>query len=229
MDRIRRLWKGGRPELLTIKSSGEVLEFWVDADAPYGQFWKEFEQKMRGMRNFYKGASSPAHFFGKKFTEMQKKEIRSLLQKEIGLETVSFSDDEDIVRRVQPTLPPEPPELAESAAADGEGAPGDLFFRGTLRSGQRLENEGNIVVVGDVNAGAELVAGGNIVVFGKLRGLAHAGAYGGRADAIIAANSLIPQQVRIGGKIAIIPSGRPVEGPEIVRVQDGKILVDFVG
>ena len=113
--------------MLTIKSSGEVLEFWVDADAPYGQFWKEFEQKMRGMRNFYKGASSPAHFFGKKFTEMQKKEIRSLLQKEIGLETVSFSDDEDIVRQVQPTPPPEPPELAETAAADEEGAPGELF------------------------------------------------------------------------------------------------------
>lgn len=214
--------------MLTIKSSGEVLEFWVDADAPYGQFWKEFEQKMRGMRNFYKGASSPAHFFGKKFTEMQKKEIRSLLQKEIGLETVSFSDDEDIVRQTQPAPPPQEP--AEPAAdAEAQGASGDLFFRGTLRSGQRLENEGNIVVVGDVNAGAELVAGGNIVVFGKLRGLAHAGAYGGRADAIIAANSLIPQQVRIGGKIAIIPSGRPVEGPEIVRVQDGKILVDFVG
>ena len=96
--------------MLTIKSSGEVLEFWVDADAPYGQFWKEFEQKMRGIRNVDKGGSSQAHFFGKKVTEMQKKEVRSLLQKEIGLETVSFSDDEDIVRQVQATPPLEPPE-----------------------------------------------------------------------------------------------------------------------
>ena len=168
------------------------------------------------MRGFYKGSKLPAHFLGKKFTEMQKKEIRSFLQKEIGISEVAFSDDEDICIAPQPEVLPE------------ASAPRDLFFRGTLRSGQRLENEGNIVVIGDVNAGSELIAGGNIVVFGKLRGLAHAGAWG-KSDVVIAANSLMPQQVRIGGKIAIIPQGREIEGPEIVRIQDGKIIVDFVG
>ena len=202
--------------MLTIKSSGDVLEFWVETDAPYGRVWETLEEKMRAMRGFYKGSKLPAHFLGKKFTEMQKKEIRSFLQKEIGISEVAFSVDEDICIAPQPEVLPE------------ASAPRDLFFRGTLRSGQRLENEGNIVVIGDVNAGSELIAGGNIVVFGKLRGLAHAGAWG-KSDVVIAANSLMPQQVRIGGKIAIIPQGREIEGPEIVRIQDGKIIVDFVG
>ena len=114
--------------MLTIKSSGDILEFWVETDAPYGRVWETLEEKMRAMRGFYKGSKLPAHFLGKKFTEMQKKEIRSFLQKEIGISEVAFSDDEDICIAPQPEVLPE------------ASAPRDLFFRGTLRSGQRLEN-----------------------------------------------------------------------------------------
>lgn len=197
--------------MLNIKSAGDALEFWVEKGAPYGQVWEILCEKMETMRGFYKGSSMPALFFGKKYTEYQKQEIRSYLQRDIGIRTVIFPDDEDIVE-----MEKEEPVVIR---------PKDKFFQGTLRSGQRLESEGNIIVVGDVNAGAELIADGNIVVFGKLRGLAHAGAMG-RTDVIIAANGLIPQQVRIGGKIAIIPAGRHLDGPEIVRIRDGKIIVD---
>ena len=46
------------------------------------------------------------------------------------------------------------------------------FIGGSLRSGQRVEFEGSLVILGDVNAGAEVVAGENVVVVGILRGLA---------------------------------------------------------
>ena len=51
-----------------------------------------------------------------------------------------------------------------------------IFHRGSLRSGQKIEEDGSIVIIGDVNSGAEVVAADNIVVLGTLRGLAHAGA-----------------------------------------------------
>ena len=63
---------------------------------------------------------------------------------------------------------------------------------------------------------------------GNFAGLAHAGAQG-RRDVLIAVNSLMPQQVRIGGKIAIIPRGREIEGPEIVRIEEDRIIVDSMG
>ena len=74
------------------------------------------------------------------------------------------------------------------------------FPKGALRSGQRLEYEGSIVIIGDVNAGAEVVAGENIVVLGTLRGLAHAGAKGNK-DAIIEASEIDAVQIRIADKI----------------------------
>ena len=70
------------------------------------------------------------------------------------------------------------------------------FHRGSLRSGQRLETEGSIVIIGDVNSGAEVIASDNIVVVGTLRGLAHAGAKGNK-NAIIAAGKLDAVQIRI--------------------------------
>lgn len=70
------------------------------------------------------------------------------------------------------------------------------IFDGSLRSGNKLEYEGTIVVTGDVNAGAEVIAGGNVIVVGSLRGLAHAGASGNKG-AIIAASIIEAAQVRI--------------------------------
>ena len=94
----------------------------------------------------------------------------------------------------------------------------------TLRSGERLETEHSVVVLGDVNAGAEIVAGGDIIVLGTLRGIAHAGAYdesgGGR---IIFALVLRPTQLRIGSIISR-GSDEIKQLPEIARV-DGSIII----
>ena len=53
-----------------------------------------------------------------------------------------------------------------------------LYLRRTLRSGQRVDYQGNVVIMGDVNAGAMVTCTGDIIVLGALRGLAHAGAEG---------------------------------------------------
>ena len=74
------------------------------------------------------------------------------------------------------------------------------FFKSSLRSGQKIEFEGSIVILGDVNYGAEVVAEDNIVVLGVLRGMAHAGAKG-NVDAIIAAHRIDSPQIRIASKI----------------------------
>ena len=49
-----------------------------------------------------------------------------------------------------------------------------LFVYRTVRSGQEIDYNGNIVVIGDVNPGALLKANGNIIVLGCLKGVAHA-------------------------------------------------------
>lgn len=105
--------------------------------------------------------------------------------------------------------------------------PETLLYRGTLRSGQRIAHEGNVVILGEINPGAEVRATGDIVVMGSLRGLAHAGA-AGEGDAVVVAFSLAPTQLRIADVIARPPeegSGGARE-PEVARLKDGMIVVE---
>lgn len=70
------------------------------------------------------------------------------------------------------------------------------FIRNSLRSGQKVEFEGSLVILGDVNGGAEVIAGENVIVLGCIRGMVHAGAKGNK-EAIIAAESIEATQIRI--------------------------------
>ena len=100
------------------------------------------------------------------------------------------------------------------------------FHRGSLRSGQRLETEGSIVIIGDVNSGAEVIASDNIVVLGNLRGLAHAGAKGNK-NAIIAAGKLDAVQLRISNIVKEIDRDEePVHRQAYVFVEDDKIIIE---
>lgn len=101
-----------------------------------------------------------------------------------------------------------------------------VFIKSMLRNGQRLNSEGNVIVMGDVNPGAQIVAGGNIVVLGTLRGVAHAGAWGDQS-AIVFALNLQPTQLRIANIIAVAPADVEVTGyPEVAQAKNGKIVIE---
>lgn len=101
------------------------------------------------------------------------------------------------------------------------------FHEGTLRSGQRINYPGNVVIVGDVNPGAEVAAQGNIIVMGHLRGIAHAGSNGNQ-EAFVVAYHLEPTQLRIADLIARAPDDvfEKPKGPEMARIADGVVLIE---
>lgn len=118
--------------------------------------------------------------------------------------------------------PIDKPRVDENAYRDGDEA---LLIRRTLRSGNSINFDGHIVVLGDVNPGAELVAGGSIIVWGKLRGMAHAGVHGEK-DAVVCALLLSPTQLRIGDLIAISPNDSGTAQPEMAYVREGKVVAE---
>ena len=100
------------------------------------------------------------------------------------------------------------------------------FHRGSLRSGQRMESEGSLVIIGDVNSGAEVMASDNIIVLGALRGLAHAGAKGNK-QAIIAAGLIDTVQIRIANIVKEIDRDEePMHKQAYVSVVDDNIVIE---
>lgn len=99
------------------------------------------------------------------------------------------------------------------------------FHRGSLRSGNRIEYEGSLVILGDVNHGAEVIASDNIVVLGFLRGMAHAGAKGNK-KAVIAAASIEAPQVRIANIVKEIEKEEIEERKNYASVEEEQIVLE---
>jgi septum site-determining protein MinC len=102
-----------------------------------------------------------------------------------------------------------------------------LLVMRTVRSGQRLEYAGTIVIIGDVNPGAMVAAEGNVIVWGKVRGVVHAGTKDD-PDAVVGALILQPTQLRIGKYIARAPDDKRTRNwpAEVARVRDGRIVLE---
>ena len=142
------------------------------------------------------------------FNQEQNSEVTEALDNIFGEDKAS--EEEHIDEKYIPeTIKDENNELpAESETADieeenveelikeQENLP-TLYLRKTIRSGQSISSDGNIVVIGDVNPGAEIIAKGDITVWGILGGIAHAGSEGNKY-AKIRALKLNPVQIRIG-------------------------------
>jgi septum site-determining protein MinC len=118
---------------------------------------------------------------------------------------------------------------ADSPASErpGQASPGNLtIHRGTLRSGDHLQSEGSVLLLGDLNPGARISAVGHVLVWGRLRGVAHAGVRGDR-DAVIVALQLRPLQLRIADAVARGPQEAPAAGQaEQARLVEGEIRID---
>ena len=101
----------------------------------------------------------------------------------------------------------EPPLSITGARAQGQPRqqehkhiPGLKVVFGSMRSGHKVDTEGDVLVWGHLNPGAEIKAGGSVIVAGRLLGVVHAGGFG-REDVFVWAGSFETPQVRLANKL----------------------------
>ena len=186
----------------------------LDENAEQGQIIYALRKKLPELKKLYKDEKTPIRVTGKILKNREIDEIQALIKEKIDVEI-----DFDM-----------PKSLGLSSikrAFDKEIAISETkFHRGSLRSGQKLETEGSLVIIGDVNSGAEVMASDNIVVLGALRGLAHAGAKGNK-QAIIAAGLFDAVQVRIANIVKEINRDEePLHKQAYLSVVDDKIIIE---
>lgn len=107
-----------------------------------------------------------------------------------------------------------------------------LYVKQTLRSGQSIGFDGNVLVIGDCHPGSEITASGDITVWGLLSGIAHAGSKGNN-KALIRAFKINAIQLRIANNFARKPDRLMLDKnektasftPEEARISDGEIKI----
>lgn len=167
---------------ISIKKNQVIIK--IDENAEQRTIISELKKKMLELKNLYKDDKTPILITGKILKNKEMEEIQNLIKRFIDVQ-IEFDSPKVLgLHGIKKTF------YKEVATSETK------FHKGSLRSGQRIEFEGSIVIIGDVNAGAEVVAGENIIVLGTLRGLAHAGAKGNK-DAVIEASDIDAVQIRI--------------------------------
>lgn len=203
-----------RKNCISINLRKDEIIIKIAEDAEQREIIYDLRKKLSELKKLYKNEKTPIKVTGKVMKNKEIDEIQNLIKGQIDVEI-----DFDM-----------PKTLGLSGikkAFDREIATSETkFHRGSLRSGQKLETEGSLVIIGDVNSGAEVVASDNIIVLGNLRGLAHAGAKGNK-QAIIAAGLLDTVQIRISNIVREIDRDEePMHKQAYVYVHDNKIIIE---
>ena len=174
------------PVGISMKKDEIVIR--ISEGAEYKETIECLNKKIPALKKLYKTEKTPICVVGKVLKNKEIEEIKKIIQSEIDVE-VTFDSPKTLglhgIKKV-----------FEKEIENSE----TKFYKGSLRSGQKIEFEGSLVILGDVNSGAEVIAGENIVVLGDLRGLAHAGAKGNK-KAIIATHKIDCPQIRIANVI----------------------------
>ena len=186
----------------------------IDDNAVHRKILSELSKKLKELKKMYQEEQTPIRVTGKVLTNKELEDVRKVIKREIDVE-IKFDTPTTLGLH----------SITRSYKRD-VGKSETTFHRGSLRSGQKLEVEGSVVVIGDVNSGAEVIAADNIAVIGNLRGLAHAGAKGNK-DAVIAASTLDVVQIRISNIVREIDRDEEgIRNHAFVYVDEDKIVIE---
>ena len=169
---------------INVSQKSNLVIIKINSTADYEDIKNQMKKKVVQLKRIYKDEKTPIMITGKVLKNKEMDEIEEIIKEKIDVD-IDFDMPKELgLSNIKKAF------IQEISVSETR------FHKGSLRSGQKIEEEGSIVILGDVNSGAEVVAADNIVVLGTLRGLAHAGAKG-NVNAIIAAGKLDTVQLRI--------------------------------
>ena len=204
---------------VVIKGNNSGISIVLDDALPFPEILEEVEKKFKESSNFLGEAQVAVSFDGRKLTEEQEAILLECIKENSKLQVVCLIDeDKQREELFNQTLNEK---LMAMNANSGQ------FFKGNLRSGQVMEYETCVVILGDITVGAHVVSTGNVIVLGSLYGTVYAGA-AGKENAFIVALKMNPMQIRISDVIARSSDEKqetPAE-PQIAYLQDGAIYID---
>lgn len=207
-------------DTVVMKGTKSGIILVLDKDTDYDRLKQDVAAKFKSSAAFLGEAQKAITFQGKKLTDGQKTELVDIIQKNCSLQIVCImEEDERLERAFRSSM--------ESTLAVREANTGQ-FFKGNLRSGQVLDVETSIIVIGDVKAGAKVVSKGNVIILGSLKGNVYAGA-DGNVNAFVVALDMDPMQIRIADTIARSPDRREKRREKETKIafwEEGNIYIE---
>lgn len=222
---------------VVIKGSKNGITVKLDDNLEFDELKDRIRTKFAASAKFFEKANLALSLEGRNLTDNEEQEILDIISEESDINIVCLMEhnkdkDEVYARAIAKVagdgiLPDVPYDntneevmhsrVFSSASIDDVSTDNTLtqplcqFYKGTLRSGQVLETESSVVILGDVNPGGKVIACGNVIVLGSLRGNIYAGA-NGNENAFVVALDMDPMQIKIADVIA-----RSSDAPVVIK------------
>jgi len=178
---------------VVIKGNQYGIIVLLDNDMPFQQLKRIVASKFKEASHFFKKANMAITFEGRQLTLLEEKELIDIISENSSIQVICLLDnDKENEQHYKETLKDRLNALTNSYGQ---------FYKGNLISGQVLESEKSIVVIGDVLTGAKIISSGNVIIIGTLKGTVYAGVTGDESS-YIAALDMDPLQIRIGDILA---------------------------
>lgn len=199
---------------INVSQKNNLVIIKINSEANFTDIITQIKKKVAQLAKIYKEEKTPILITGKVLKNKEMDKIEEIIKEKLDVD-VDFDMPKELgLSNIKKTF------VQEVSNSETK------FHRGSIRSGQRIEEEGSIVILGDVNSGAEVIAADNIVVLGALRGLAHAGAKGNR-KAIIAAGRLDTVQLRIANVVKEINRDEePLHREAYIFINENQIIIE---
>ena len=224
---------------VNFKANANGLVVVFDKDETFDNIFRQISEKLESGGFFFQTRYLAISYRGRQLSPDEEGMISQMMAEKTGAKTVIFKIEEELAGdrgrgATGGRWNDDSTAAGEYASTGRRNIPADLnecvtkYFRGTLRSGQRISYNGNMVVVGDVNTGAEVEATGNIIVLGNVMGTVHAGAAGNTGASVTALN-FATNQLKIAG---IINKKNERHGassgytPEIAYIENDEIVFE---
>ncbi len=178
---------------VVIKGNKYGIVLILDASIPFEHLTVAIVSKFKEAASFFGKCSMAISFEGRTLTSDEESQVIDIIQSNTEISIICVVDEDKNRESLFKKSVDE--KLGELSSHLGQ------FYKGTLRSGQVLECESSLVILGDVNPGAKIISSGNVVILGALKGTVYAGATGSTSSFVVALE-MNPMQIRIGDVIA---------------------------
>lgn len=215
---------------VVFKGTAGGLTIVMKEEEDFESILAKIEAKIASAQKFFKGASLAIKYKGKKLSKKEENDLFNLLSEKSGAEIKSIEEEKEDTEAMMNTRSMNTQNRFKIRSYFFRGIEEGItkFYKGTVRSGQLISFDGNVVIIGDVNPGGVVEATGNVVVMGSLKGIVHAGADGNKS-AVIAALDLQPMQLRIADIITRSPDEKELRStivPEIAYIKDDCVYIE---
>ncbi|GEL07130.1 septum site-determining protein MinC [Salisediminibacterium halotolerans] len=198
-------------DLVSMKGTRDGLAFYFDENAGFTEVKNELHELLKKQPTS-RTAVQAKIVLGKRYlSDDEAQTLKDELSNRHNIEI--YEIESDVMTK----------EEAESIRREQQV---NKVFR-VIRSGQVMDVEGDLYLIGDVNPGATVKATGNIYILGWLRGTAHAGVTG-KTDKVVCAAKMEPTQLRIAAYIRRAPDKGAEEDTEEPAISEGELECAYV-